>query len=67
MSRTCSCTSWILVEQFSQNHWNFSVVPSSRIFSTTIPTEPYVPDVKSGDWKQIFALEAEWKKSKGYT
>ena len=36
-------------------------------WGTTIPNEPYVPDVKSGDWKKIFALEAEWKKSKGYT
>ena len=24
-------------------------------------------DVKAGDWKTIFELEAEWKKSKGYT
>jgi branched-chain amino acid transport system substrate-binding protein len=36
-------------------------------WGTTIPNEPYVPDVKSGDWKQILALETEWKKSKGYT
>ena len=36
-------------------------------WGTTIPGEPYVPEVKSGDWKQILALEAEWKKSKGYT
>jgi branched-chain amino acid transport system substrate-binding protein len=36
-------------------------------WGTTIPNEPYVPEVKSGDWKQILALEAEWKKSKGYT
>lgn len=36
-------------------------------WGTTIPNEPYVPDVKAGDWKQILALEAEWKKSKGYT
>ena len=35
-------------------------------WGTTIPTEPYVPDVKAGDWKQIFELEAAWKKSKGY-
>jgi branched-chain amino acid transport system substrate-binding protein len=25
-----------------------------------------VPEVKPGDWKMIFELEAEWKKSKGY-
>lgn len=36
-------------------------------WGTTIPTEPYVVDMKPGDWKQIFELEAEWKKSKGYT
>jgi len=36
-------------------------------WGTTIPSEPYVPEVKSGDWKQILALEAEWKKTKGYT
>jgi len=26
-----------------------------------------VPQVQAGDWKTIFELEAEWKKSKGYT
>jgi branched-chain amino acid transport system substrate-binding protein len=36
-------------------------------WGTTIPQEPYVPEVKAGDWKTIFELEAEWKKSKGYT
>ena len=36
-------------------------------WGTTIPQEPYVPEVKSGDWPTILALEAEWKKSKGYT
>ena len=36
-------------------------------WGTTIPQEPYVPDVKPGDWKMIFELEAEWKKGKGYT
>lgn len=35
-------------------------------WGTTIPKEPYVPDVKAGDWKTILALEAEWKKDKGY-
>ena len=34
---------------------------------TTIPTEPYVTDMTAGDWKQIFELEAEWKKKKNYT
>ena len=36
-------------------------------WGTTIPQEPYVPQVQAGDWKTIFELEAEWKKSKGYT
>jgi branched-chain amino acid transport system substrate-binding protein len=35
-------------------------------WGTTIPTEPYVPDVKPGDWNQIFELEAAWKKAKGF-
>jgi branched-chain amino acid transport system substrate-binding protein len=35
-------------------------------WGTTIPQEPYVPEVKPGDWKNILELEAEWKKSKGY-
>ena len=36
-------------------------------WGTTIPQEPYVLDMKAGDWKTIFELEAAWKKSKGYT
>src|SRR5258707_15781374 len=36
-------------------------------WGTTIPNEPYVPGAKSGDWKQILALDTEWKKTKGYT
>lgn len=36
-------------------------------WGTTIPSEPYVPDVKSGDWKMVFDLETEWKKSKGWS
>jgi branched-chain amino acid transport system substrate-binding protein len=35
-------------------------------WGTTIPQEPYVPEVKAGDWNYIFELEAEWKKSKGW-
>lgn len=35
-------------------------------WGTTIPKEPYVPDMKSVPWERIFELEAEWKKSKGY-
>ena len=36
-------------------------------WGTTIPTEPYVTDMTAGHWKQIFELEAEWKKKKNYT
>ena len=36
-------------------------------WGTTIPTEPYVPEMTAGDWNQIFALEAEWKKKKNFT
>jgi branched-chain amino acid transport system substrate-binding protein len=35
-------------------------------WGTTIPTEPYVPDVTAGDWKQIIELEAAWKKKNNY-
>jgi branched-chain amino acid transport system substrate-binding protein len=35
-------------------------------WGTTIPTEPYVTDMTTGDWKQIAELEAEWKKKKNY-
>jgi branched-chain amino acid transport system substrate-binding protein len=35
-------------------------------WGTTIPQEPYVPEVHAGDWNQIFELEAEWKKKNGY-
>jgi branched-chain amino acid transport system substrate-binding protein len=35
-------------------------------WGTTVPTEPYVTDMTAGDWKQIFELEAEWKKKKNY-
>jgi len=36
-------------------------------WGTTIPKEPYVPNVTPGDWKAIFEHESEWKKSMGYT
>jgi branched-chain amino acid transport system substrate-binding protein len=36
-------------------------------WGTTISSEPYVPDMSAGDWRQIFALEADWKKKNGYT
>ena len=32
-------------------------------WGTTIPKEPYVPNVTPGDWKSIFEHEAEWKKT----
>lgn len=35
-------------------------------WGTTIPQEPYVPEVEPGNWPQIFELETEWKKKNGY-
>jgi branched-chain amino acid transport system substrate-binding protein len=35
-------------------------------WGTTIPAEPYVPEVQSGNWAQIAELESEWKKKSGY-
>jgi branched-chain amino acid transport system substrate-binding protein len=35
-------------------------------WGTTIPREPYVPNVTHGDWKTILEHEAEWKKKMGY-
>ncbi len=32
----------------------------------TISSEPYVPTVAAGDWKQILELEAVWKKKNNY-
>ena len=43
------------------------MISSPPYFSAQRSGEPYGPEVKSGDWKQILALEAEWKKTKGYT
>lgn len=31
-------------------------------WGTTIPAEPYVPQVTAGDWKEILELEAAWLK-----
>ena len=31
-------------------------------WGTTIPAEPYVPEVTAGDWKQILELESAWLK-----
>ena len=35
-------------------------------WGTTIPKEPYMPDVKPGNWKQILELELDWKKRNHY-
>lgn len=35
-------------------------------WGTTIPKEPYVPQVVPGDWKAILEHEAEWKKKMGF-
>ncbi len=35
-------------------------------WGVTIPTEPYVPELVPGNWKQITELEAEWKKKSGF-
>jgi branched-chain amino acid transport system substrate-binding protein len=35
-------------------------------WGTTVPKEPYVPNVTPGDWKSILEHEAEWKKKMGY-
>jgi branched-chain amino acid transport system substrate-binding protein len=35
-------------------------------WGTTIPNDPYVENMKTADWNQIFQLEAEWKRSKGW-
>ena len=40
MLRTCSSTSCTHALQFGQYHRNFSSVPSLRIRSMTMPTEP---------------------------
>ncbi|TAN53432.1 MAG: twin-arginine translocation signal domain-containing protein [Betaproteobacteria bacterium] len=31
-------------------------------WGTTISKEPYVPEVKAGEWRQILELEADWKR-----
>lgn len=35
-------------------------------WGTTIPKEPYVPEVTAGNWKTILKLEEEWKKRNNY-
>ena len=35
-------------------------------WGTTISQEPYIPEVKAGDWKQILELEIDWKKRNKY-
>ena len=36
-------------------------------WGTTIPGEPYVPEVTGASWESILRLEAEWKKRNNYT
>jgi branched-chain amino acid transport system substrate-binding protein len=43
-----------------------TVVGYALGWGTTIPKDPYVPQVTAGDWKQILELEAEWKKKAGF-
>ena len=33
----------------------------------TVPKLPYIVDIKQGGWPEIIQLEAEWKKSMGYS
>jgi branched-chain amino acid transport system substrate-binding protein len=35
-------------------------------WGTTIPTDPYLPNIKAADWSFILEREGEWKKQKGY-
>jgi branched-chain amino acid transport system substrate-binding protein len=35
-------------------------------WGTTIPAEPYVEGIQTANWNQIFQLEQEWKKGKGW-
>lgn len=35
-------------------------------WGTTVPKDPWVPNVAAGDWKTILEHEAEWKKKMGY-
>ena len=36
-------------------------------WGTTISKEPYLPEVKEGEWKMILDLEADWKRRNNYT
>jgi branched-chain amino acid transport system substrate-binding protein len=35
-------------------------------WGTTISKEPYIPEVKAGEWKQILELELDWKRRNKY-
>jgi branched-chain amino acid transport system substrate-binding protein len=35
-------------------------------WGTTVASDPFVENMVTADWNQIFQLEAEWKKSKGW-
>ena len=43
-----------------------TIVNYATGWGQTIPTDPYVPDVQSVDWKVITKLETEWKKKMKY-
>ena len=43
-----------------------TIVNYATGWGQTIPTDPYVPDVKTVDWKVITELETEWKKKNKY-
>ena len=44
-----------------------TVVDYAIGWGRTIPRLPYLADIKPGDWGEILAFEADWKKGMGYT
>ena len=43
-----------------------TIVEYATGWGTTIPTEPYVPNIQGTDWKLVYKHETEWKRKKGY-
>ena len=43
-----------------------TIVGYATGWGATISSEPYLPEIASGDWKVIYALEDEWKKKNKY-
>jgi len=43
-----------------------TIVDYATGWGATITTEPYLPEITAGDWKVIYELETEWKKSLKY-